>query len=557
MSRGFERRGLPRGAAVRPTDPDLQLLFSSLYHHGGLSADPPSPRDGESWVRIDLSPVELRVQVSGAPLVLATASGGVPTVEWDNVQNKPTTLAEYGLSAEVAALVADFLTQEEADALYDTLGAADAVASSAADSLAVHSADTTGVHGIADTAALVLTGDARLSDARTPTTHAASHAAAGSDPLALVNLGGNLPSSRISDFASVAANLLWSGPATGASAAAVFRALVAADIPNLDAAKITSGLLALARGGTGVDGSSQAINRVFASPASGAAGAAAFRALVAGDIPSLDASKIGSGTVPVSRGGTGIATLPQYAMLYAPAANTLASLAPPGGVLGSYLRATSGTAPAWSPVQLLDVTGPADLIPYFDSGGLAQGISYAGSIGQVLIGQDVGLGTSHTPPAWGYITASNLDPSLALPWANVDKSSSSLADLAARSATDLNTGNLAYARLPNAGGTWNAGGGTVTLTGKISASAGANVATGQTYQVNNTQVVKARITGWAVPTGTLQRSTYASYTAPTISAAYTQSEVQAMANALQAVSRVLAAIVTDLHGTAGHGLIGT
>jgi hypothetical protein len=37
--------------------------------------------------------------------------------------------------------------------------------------VAAHAADTTGVHGIADTSALVLTDDARLSDARTPTTH--------------------------------------------------------------------------------------------------------------------------------------------------------------------------------------------------------------------------------------------------------------------------------------------------------------------------------------------------------------------------------------------------
>lgn len=36
-----------------------------------------------------------------------------------------------------------------------------------------HSADTTSVHGIADTSALVLTSDARLTDARTPTSHGA------------------------------------------------------------------------------------------------------------------------------------------------------------------------------------------------------------------------------------------------------------------------------------------------------------------------------------------------------------------------------------------------
>ena len=48
-----------------------------------------------------------------------------------------------------------------------------------------HEADTTNVHGIADTANLVLTNDSRLSDARTPTAHAASHASAGGDPVTL------------------------------------------------------------------------------------------------------------------------------------------------------------------------------------------------------------------------------------------------------------------------------------------------------------------------------------------------------------------------------------
>lgn len=44
-------------------------------------------------------------------------------------------------------------------------------AGTAASAVAAHSADTTGVHGIADTAALVLTSDSRLSDARTPLAH--------------------------------------------------------------------------------------------------------------------------------------------------------------------------------------------------------------------------------------------------------------------------------------------------------------------------------------------------------------------------------------------------
>lgn len=51
--------------------------------------------------------------------------------------------------------------------------------------VAAHTADTTAVHGIANTAALVTTTDPRLTDARTPTAHAATHATAGSDPVTL------------------------------------------------------------------------------------------------------------------------------------------------------------------------------------------------------------------------------------------------------------------------------------------------------------------------------------------------------------------------------------
>lgn len=60
--------------------------------------------------------------------------------------------------------------------LYDASGAA-------ASAVATHSADTTSVHGIADTSALVVTTDSRLSDARTPTAHAASHGSGGSDAI--------------------------------------------------------------------------------------------------------------------------------------------------------------------------------------------------------------------------------------------------------------------------------------------------------------------------------------------------------------------------------------
>lgn len=52
-------------------------------------------------------------------------------------------------------------------------------------------------------------------------------------------------------LATQTANTVFAGPTTGSAAAPTFRALVAADIPNLDAAKITTGTMATARLGSG------------------------------------------------------------------------------------------------------------------------------------------------------------------------------------------------------------------------------------------------------------------------------------------------------------------
>ncbi len=54
-------------------------------------------------------------------------------------------------------------------------------------------------------------------------------------------------------FSTQNANIILAGPSTGSAAAPTFRALVDADIPNLDTSKLTTGLMALARGGTHTD----------------------------------------------------------------------------------------------------------------------------------------------------------------------------------------------------------------------------------------------------------------------------------------------------------------
>lgn len=74
-----------------------------------------------------------------------------------------------------------------------------------------------------------------------------------------------------------------------------------------------------------------------------------------------------------------------------------------------------------------------------------------------------------------------------------------------------------------------------TADGKLSAA-----------QANDLYVKQDGTPDWQAPTGTGERGTFASFTAPTISASPTQAEVQAVANAVQTASRHLAALVGDL-----------
>ena len=98
--------------------------------------------------------------------------------------------------AQASANVSGYVNQVDFDNHVDLTtsvhGIADtsvlATATDVSTAVSTHSSDTTSVHGIADTANLVLTGDARLSDARTPTSHAATHIPGGSDAIDLTKI---------------------------------------------------------------------------------------------------------------------------------------------------------------------------------------------------------------------------------------------------------------------------------------------------------------------------------------------------------------------------------
>lgn len=84
---------------------------------------------------------------------------------------------------------------------------------------------------------------------------------------------------------------------------------------------------------------------MFASPGSGSAGAPSFRSLVAADIPNLNASKITDGTLAVARGGTNKSSWTKGGIVYASDTSTLSQIA--DGSANKVLRATASATYDW------------------------------------------------------------------------------------------------------------------------------------------------------------------------------------------------------------------
>lgn len=105
---------------------------------------------------------------------------------------------------------------------------------------------------------------------------------------------------------------------------------------------------------------SKTANTVLAAP-DGSAGTPSFRLMVAADIPNLAASKITSGALAVARGGTNKSSWTQFSLPYASTTTALSEVAPSTTAVKKYLRmlgnGSVGAAPDWdTPVFTKTIT---------------------------------------------------------------------------------------------------------------------------------------------------------------------------------------------------------
>lgn len=202
-------------------------------------------------------------------------------------------------------------------------------------------------------------------------------------------------------------------------------------------------------------------------------------------------------------------------------------------------------------VALSTLTPLADSLPYFISGSVA-GITPLTSFARMLLGDASASSAQDTlalvpgtqvfkqrtiTGTAGEIVISNGDgiadnPTVAL-------SSSIVGD-------GKTWAGGTFSNITLAGTTVLPGGGQIGSTGSMGAIG--------SITVDGTKVIGPQITGWGTPTGTSTRTSFATYTAPTISNPPTQAEVQAVADAVQSLSQHLKALIDDLKT---HGLIAT
>lgn len=189
-------------------------------------------------------------------------------------------------------------------------------------------------------------------------------------------------------LATEVANTVFSGPGTGADAAPTFRALVAADIPNLDASKITTGQLVLARGGTNASLTASTGGIVYS-------GASAL-AILAGTATGNQMLQSGASAAPAWSTATWPATTTVNQLLYSSSANTVAGLATANsGVLitsGGGVPSISSTIPS---ATQDNITRTGTLVSGATGAGFTVNIGVS-TISGVLLGANGGTGVANT-----------------------------------------------------------------------------------------------------------------------------------------------------------------
>jgi hypothetical protein len=150
---------------------------------------------------------------------------------------------------------------------------------------------------------------------------------------------------------------------------------------------------------------SQTLNTFFAAP-DGANGTPSFRALVPADIPSLDTSKLSTGTLSATRGGTGQTTpFAPYDLLYGQA-TSWGRLAANSSSTRQFLQSTGNTinptSLSWTVLQSADIppidlttTLPGGAINTLPTGKGGTGLSSIGTSNQLLGVNNAGLGLEY------------------------------------------------------------------------------------------------------------------------------------------------------------------
>ena len=129
-------------------------------------------------------------------------------------------------------------------------------------------------------------------------------------------------------------------------------------------------------------------NTVYSGPSSGIAGPASWRSLVANDIPSLDASKITTGVLPLSLGGTGTSlTAVNGGMVYSGSSGFGITSA---GTSGQVLQSNGTSAPTWVSPSFLPSGISGQTLRHDGTGWLANSFLFND-------GTKIGVGTTSPP----------------------------------------------------------------------------------------------------------------------------------------------------------------